>query len=214
MVDKNNIINMFDMFPDQKNHQNPLVFQCSKCMTIIGDSLSWQFSSEAQQMICLSRVTESISIDRDVHLSQTSTQQMSTYSKLFCRGCWSCIGRMYHSTSLDFDPFRGLYTLDVKRISCYKTGGDSNEGIFSSMESVDPIKYILVSMDERLRAVEKQLGMTRGVVGGNVDISAEDDNSNDDNNANSLSDSTLRHADDYHKELSNASLTTTSYVSN
>merc|ERR1711942_182699 len=130
-------------------------------------------------MICLSRVTDSVSIDRDVQLS--NTQQMCTFSKLFCRGCGSCIGRIYHSTSLDFDQFRGLYTLDVKRISGYKTGGDLNDGVLNSLESVDPIKCSLVSMDERLQAVEKKLGMTRGIAVDNVDISVEATNSDDNN---------------------------------
>ena len=66
-------------------------------------------------------------------------------------------------------------------------------------------------MDERLRAVEKKLGMTRGIGSGHIDVSVEDNTSND-NNDNSIGESTLRQADSQ-DEPSSTSLTSFSHVS-
>ncbi|XP_029650516.1 kinetochore protein mis18 isoform X1 [Octopus sinensis] len=162
MSNQTSFIKMFDVFPDHVNHLFPIVFQCSNCKAIFGDSLSWEITNEAMQVICLSKASDFVIVDEEILIQRSESNQISTYSKLSCKGCRRIIGKFFHSTYYDFDQFRGLFTFHVNQISIYQTGQEGTYKDITQLEYIDPIKCVLVSLNERLTLIEKKLGIVRG----------------------------------------------------
>ncbi|XP_014776739.1 uncharacterized protein LOC106873744 isoform X2 [Octopus bimaculoides] len=162
MSNQASFIKMFDVFPDHVNHLFPIIFQCSNCKVIFGDSLSWEITNEAMQVICLSKASDFVIVDEEILIQRSESNQISTYSKLSCKGCRRVVGKFFHSTYYDFDQFRGLFTFYVNQISMYQTGQEGTYKDIAQLEYIDPIKCILISLNERLTLIEKKLGIVRG----------------------------------------------------
>ncbi|XP_078514535.1 protein Mis18-alpha [Lissotriton helveticus] len=102
--------------------QLPLVFLCSACKRVLGDSAGWMESDVEDQSVMLKVVSPFVVKDKEPKVSTASQDNCCMIESLFCSGCSSCIGKMYKSTPRHLDFKRDLYCLDVDAIDSYIIG--------------------------------------------------------------------------------------------
>jgi len=100
---------------------SPLVFYCSKCRTIVGDSFSYLTSDAELKVITLS-ATSNIQRSADVYTSKSGADVGSTYFSFACVSCQTSLGRYYLTTSKDLDYLREKFSFNVDSISSYTLG--------------------------------------------------------------------------------------------
>jgi hypothetical protein len=165
--------------------QNPLVFQCSKCRIIIGDSYSFQCSHEEMKTITLTAASN-IQRSADVLTSKYGADVGSTYFTFSCSECDSDLGKYYLTTSSDLDELRERFTFHVDNISSYELGKSQHgsmpehvpqngtEGVEtieerkanSDLKALETrldghllkIKHVLLAMNTRLEQLEEKDG--------------------------------------------------------
>jgi hypothetical protein len=115
---------------DENNNDNdndetlitsPLVFYCSKCRTIVGDSFSY-LSSDAELKVITLSATSNIQRSADVYTSKSGADVGSTYFSFACVSCQTSLGRYYLTTSKDLDYLREKFSFNVDSISSYTLG--------------------------------------------------------------------------------------------
>lgn len=106
---------------DQQEISGPLVFSCSKCRTIVGDSYSFLSSNEDMQTITLTAASN-IQRSADVYTSTLGSDIGSTYFSFSCINCNTSLGRYYLTTSSDLDDLRSKFTYNVGVINSYELG--------------------------------------------------------------------------------------------
>lgn len=99
----------------------PLVFSCSSCKTIVGDSYAFICSNESLKSITLS-AANNIERSADVYTSKGGYDIGSTYFSFACSVCHASIGRYYLTTSKDLDQIREKFTFAIDNISSYEVG--------------------------------------------------------------------------------------------
>jgi hypothetical protein len=122
---------------------NPLVFSCSACKTIVGDSYSFVCSNEATKTITLSAASN-ILRSAVVHTSKQGYDVGSTYFTFTCASCPQILGRYYITTSQDLDQIRTKFTFLCESLTTYELGksafgkvGDREVLEFAADSSVD-----------------------------------------------------------------------------
>jgi hypothetical protein len=100
---------------------SPLVFYCSKCRTIVGDSFSY-LSSDAELKVITLSATSNIQRSADVYTSKSGADVGSTYFSFACVSCQTSLGRYYLTTSKDLDYLREKFSFNVDSISSYTLG--------------------------------------------------------------------------------------------
>lgn len=102
---------------------SPLVFSCSKCRTIIGDSLSLVGTHSQLQTITL---TAANAISRGEELLTSSEKDAidrgATFIPLSCLSCSSPIGRYYITTPKGLDEMRERFSFLTTHLSSYQLG--------------------------------------------------------------------------------------------
>lgn len=184
--------------------QGPLVFSCSKCRTIVGDSFSYLSSHEEMKTITLTAAS-SIQRSADVYTSKTGEDVGSTYFSFTCLNCQAPLGRYYLTTSRDLDELREKFTFTCEGISSYQLGksqhgkmpeptGLSEIAAPTSTSSVDlqtmeqtvsglneevlKIQHVFFGMQQRLEMLEQHLGLLPpGMMGAMMNGYLEDMNS-------------------------------------
>jgi kinetochore protein Mis18 len=106
---------------EQQEISGPLVFSCSKCRTIVGDSYSFLSSNEDMQTITLTAASN-IQRSADVYTSTVGSDIGSTYFSFSCINCNASLGRYYLTTSSDLDDLRSKFTYNVGVINSYELG--------------------------------------------------------------------------------------------
>ena len=102
----------------------PLVFQCLKCRSIVGDSLSVVSIHQGMQLITLS-AAEHIRREKEIYTSKSGDDIGSTFYRFSCKICSSVIGRYYLTTSKDLDALREQFSFDIQAVSSYQLGKPS-----------------------------------------------------------------------------------------
>ena len=167
--------------------RGPLVFSCSKCKIIVGDSFSFLTSNEELGSITLTAASN-IQRSADVYTSKTGGDVGSTYFSFTCIHCQAPLGRYYLTTSRDLDDLREKFTFTCDGISSYElgksqhgkmpdpiavdssmnAGGAQGTGVASAdvaqtvaslNEEVFKIQHVFVGMLQRLEAVEQRVGI-------------------------------------------------------
>lgn len=100
---------------------SPLVFYCSKCRTLVGDSFSY-LSSDAELKVITLSATSNIQRSADVYTSKSGADVGSTYFSFACVSCQTSLGRYYLTTSKDLDYLREKFSFNVDAISSYTLG--------------------------------------------------------------------------------------------
>ncbi|OWF47568.1 Protein Mis18-alpha [Mizuhopecten yessoensis] len=118
---------------EQNEDLERVVFQCSQCNSIVGDSLAWTGSNEILRTISLKYVSKKVEVKDRLITSKTGTDLGSTYNTLQCEVCKGDLGRMYRTTPGNLDHMRQVYTLYVEKISrttvkFWYTFGSCNQG--------------------------------------------------------------------------------------
>ena len=97
-----------------------LVFQCARCLTVVGDSFSWITAQRQLSMIVLREATEKVAVVGPVITSSEPGQGLgSTYSVLQCTHCTQHLGRQYHETPRALDELRSAFSFHVDAIIVY-----------------------------------------------------------------------------------------------
>ena len=120
-LDENNNDNNDDNDNDETLITSPLVFYCSKCRTIVGDSFSY-LSSDAELKVITLSATSNIQRSADVYTSKSGADVGSTYFSFACVSCQTSLGRYYLTTSKDLDYLREKFSFNVDSISSYTLG--------------------------------------------------------------------------------------------
>jgi len=103
------------------NIKGPLVFSCSKCRVIVGDSFSFLTSNEELNSITITSASN-IQRSADVYTSKQGSDVGSTYFNFNCTECQAVLGKYYLTTSRDMDDMREKFSFDVNMISSYELG--------------------------------------------------------------------------------------------
>ncbi|KAJ7365739.1 hypothetical protein OS493_002455 [Desmophyllum pertusum] len=167
----------------------PVVFQCSACNGIFGDSCAWVSSDRELELICVNSVTSLVSLGECLETSTQGADIGSTFMPLQCKSCNSSIGRIYRTTPRELDHLRNLYCLDVEQIKSYQVGSMNGTHVngmssLSSEEVLDlptaktlqqgihKIESVIIMMLERLTSLEAGLGNKTNQEDTNSDLSA------------------------------------------
>ncbi|KAJ2612627.1 hypothetical protein EV177_002906 [Coemansia sp. RSA 1804] len=100
----------------------PVVFSCSKCRTILGDTFAYVASIPERNYFGLQAVPESVVCSTKCKTSTERGEEGSTYHELSCGECHQTVGRKYLTTTQDIDLIRGAYALDIQRVITYELG--------------------------------------------------------------------------------------------
>ena len=101
--------------------KGPLVFSCSNCKTIVGDSYAYICGNEQAKTITLS-AANNIERSADVFTSKGGYDVGSTYFTFACSYCHTTIGRYYLTTSKGLDEIREKFTYFVNSLNSYELG--------------------------------------------------------------------------------------------
>eukprot|EP00045_Choanoeca_perplexa_P002940 m.27821 g.27821 ORF g.27821 m.27821 type:complete len:186 (+) comp11779_c0_seq2:153-710(+) len=143
----------------------PLVFQCSTCKAIVGDSFNWIASSEELNAITLSAAASSVTIANDLETSTDGPDLGSTFSRFRC-ACGQALGRMYRTTARSLDQLRDLYTFDLERLSSYQLGTGTQASpdeqltqvqAATIMEELEKLQHMILVHQERLDGLTQSL---------------------------------------------------------
>lgn len=106
------------------NIQQPLVFQCKKCFTIVGDSSKLFSAISSYRVIVLEEKSDTILVGEDpiVQPDMNAFDYMSTCFLLYCATCKETIGRSYISGNINMMHLVQKYILDTDSLQCYELG--------------------------------------------------------------------------------------------
>ncbi|CAG8501808.1 10374_t:CDS:2 [Ambispora gerdemannii] len=159
----------------------PLVFQCSECLIIVGDSFAWVSADQDLSSIVLFgwfpkelfAKPKNLRVGDDLFWSKEGVDVGSTFKMTYCSGCNKPIGKVYHTTPRQFDYLRDFYTVKLENVAIYQLGtyikGEkippdmitfpSSKSLQSSIDMVKDVILVLndrlSKMDERLLKIEK-----------------------------------------------------------
>ncbi|KAI9505975.1 Protein Mis18-alpha [Coemansia spiralis] len=100
----------------------PIVFSCSKCRTILGDTFAYVASLPERNYFGLQAVPDSVVCSKTRKMSSDRSEEGSVYHELSCGECNAIIGRKYVTTTEDMDSVRNAYALDIQKVITYELG--------------------------------------------------------------------------------------------
>ncbi|KAK1943963.1 Protein Mis18-alpha [Phytophthora citrophthora] len=98
-----------------------VVFQCSTCRSIFGDSYAFVSSTEQLWLVTLSHVTN-VTLAPEVQTANTKHDAGSSYVDLLCQNCQAVLGRKYLTTPVALDGIRDLFSFSTEAITSYTLG--------------------------------------------------------------------------------------------
>nr|CCA24618.1 conserved hypothetical protein [Albugo laibachii Nc14] len=164
---------------------SPIVFQCIKCRSILGDSFSFVCSNKKLATVTLDAVTNVVVKDH-TKTSQHGIDVGSSFREVFCRKCKTLIGQCYLTTPRDLDEIRNCYSLFTQSVASYQLGHpqrarfkkrqdsgsfmDATNDCVTEVEALShdrakvnklyddmsKVQNLLLVLDDRLHTVEKQ----------------------------------------------------------
>ncbi|OWZ01126.1 hypothetical protein PHMEG_00027549 [Phytophthora megakarya] len=169
--------------PEEEEATMPLVvFQCSTCRAIFGDSYAFVCSTEQLWLITLSHVTN-VTLSPEVQTANRGLDAGSSYYELLCHNCQTVLGRKYLTTPVALDGIRDLFSFSTEAITSYTLGEpmQQTEGETQKMKQpvaachdtmqklatdrdevaalrreMEKVKGLLVTVDERLAHLEAE----------------------------------------------------------
>ncbi|KAJ2544815.1 hypothetical protein EV175_005859 [Coemansia sp. RSA 1933] len=100
----------------------PVIFSCSKCRMILGDTFAYAASIPERNYIGLHGVPESVVCSPKCKTSSERGEEGSVYHELSCGECHQNVGRKYLTTTQEIDPIRGMFALDIQKVITYELG--------------------------------------------------------------------------------------------
>jgi len=171
---------------------SPLVFYCSKCRTIVGDSFSY-LSSDAELKVITLSATSNIQRSADVYTSKSGADVGSTYFSFACVLCQTSLGRYYLTTSKDLDYLREKFSFNVDSISSYTLGNAQHgkipdplpDGEIDDNNDNENINNIAESnLKETINILNEEIIKIQALFIGLVDRIEKIENNNNNNNNN------------------------------
>lgn len=156
---------------DEEGIQNPLVFQCSSCKLIVGDSYGMHSMNESRKTITLT-CASNIRRSHDIFTSKAGDDVGSTYFSFACSGCDGPLGNYYLTTSKDLDDVRERFTFSISNVTSYELGKaehgkmpepkdlpvcGSNGAVDSSGDSQEPHGSSVAEMREEILKIQHVL---------------------------------------------------------
>ena len=167
--------------PSQEIEEDSLplvVFQCSTCRSIFGDSYAFVSSTEQLWLVTLSHVTN-VTLAPAVQTANTGLDAGSSYYELLCHNCQAVLGRKYLTTPVVLDGIRDFYSFSTEAITSYTLGepmqqvadqsmhqaaatchmtmlkltADRNE-VTKLRDEMEKVKVLMVTVDNRLARLE------------------------------------------------------------
>ncbi|KAJ1822373.1 hypothetical protein LPJ56_000820 [Coemansia sp. RSA 2599] len=130
----------------------PVVFSCSKCRTILGDTFAYAASLPEHNLFGLEAVPDSIATGKD-----RRTSELGIYHELSCNECQAVVGRRYLTTAKEMDGMRDLYALDLGKVLTYELG-KCLRGDESMVQQPPPAEfYTSVALHEDLSMVKSNV---------------------------------------------------------
>ena len=99
----------------------PLVFQCQQCKVIVGDSMSFSYSTEKLNSISLEKACN-VTHANFIITAKEGHDVGCSYVKFFCNNCDNELGKFYCTTSSEYDPLRDKFTFSIDKITSYELG--------------------------------------------------------------------------------------------
>ncbi|KAJ2401565.1 hypothetical protein GGI23_001314, partial [Coemansia sp. RSA 2559] len=93
----------------------PVIFSCSKCRTILGDTFAYVASIPERNYFGLQAVPDSVVCSPKCKTSSERGEEGSTYHELSCGECHQQVGRKYLTTTRAIDTIRGTFALDIQK---------------------------------------------------------------------------------------------------
>ncbi|KAL4139588.1 hypothetical protein PRIC2_003083 [Phytophthora ramorum] len=157
-----------------------VVFQCSTCRSIFGDSYAFVCSTEQLWLVTLSHVTN-VALSPEVQTANAGLHAGSSYFELLCHNCQAVLGRKYLTTPVALDGIRDLFSFSTEAITSYTLGdpiqqseaGDQNmqhaaancseamqklaadrNEVARLRDEMEKVKGLMVTVDDRLAQLE------------------------------------------------------------
>ncbi len=177
-----------EKYEDELNNssrmQNPIVFQCGRCKTIIGDSTMFKLSSEVLNVIVLSYAIN-CSLSKDVIKGKLDSS-LCEYIVISCSTCGKSLGKYYTNVGSKYVHLLELYTLSIIDIISYEIGkyapprggvgkpvintttnantgninssnlGDHTDILENINLEIEKIQHVLLNVIERLSTLEER----------------------------------------------------------
>jgi hypothetical protein len=104
--------------------QQPLVFQCKKCLSIVGDTSKLFAAVASHRIIVLEEKSDMVCIGTDpiVQPDPEAFDYMSTCLLLSCATCSQVLGRSYISGNIHVMHWIQKYILETDSLQCYELG--------------------------------------------------------------------------------------------
>mmetsp|Transcript_24 Transcript_24/g.37 ORF Transcript_24/g.37 Transcript_24/m.37 type:complete len:177 (-) Transcript_24:46-576(-) len=125
-----------------------LVFFCSKCRTILGDSLSLLFADQTTNTVTLEGVVRTTKSKGLRHDDSDSSTAGCSYRDVACSGCQTVVGRSYTTTTPALDRFRGHVSLDLNQVESYSLGCASEDGRDGGPGVVDHVERLATELNK------------------------------------------------------------------
>lgn len=166
---------------DEESAMPLVVFQCSTCRSIFGDSYAFVCSTEQLWLVTLSHVANVI-LAPDVQTASVGLDAGSSYHELLCQNCQAVLGRRYLTTPVVLDNIRDLFSFSTEAITSYTLGDPMQKGetgadewmkqaatacstviqqlaaerseVLRLREEMEKVKTLMVALDDRLAHVE------------------------------------------------------------
>ncbi|KJE90073.1 hypothetical protein CAOG_01448 [Capsaspora owczarzaki ATCC 30864] len=152
------------------NEEEPIavVFQCSECRSILGDSCAYVTPVDDLNAITLAAVSPAVLIAKELQTSVSGVDTGCGYYTLTCAGCNASIGRMYCSTPRQFDIIRDHYTFHIDCLTSYTIGKPSKTpqesmllGSASISDYISRLRDIVTTIHERVERLEGMVSTDR-----------------------------------------------------
>ncbi|KAJ2840443.1 hypothetical protein J3B02_006233, partial [Coemansia erecta] len=141
----------YEMNDSDEAINGPVVFSCSKCRTILGDTFAYAASLPEHNLFGLEAVPDSIVSSRD-----KKTSELGVYHELTCDECQAVVGKRYLTTAKGMDCMRNLYALDLGKVLTYELGKCLKGGESVAMQP-PPEFYSSVALCEDMSMVKNNV---------------------------------------------------------
>ncbi|CDF35551.1 unnamed protein product [Chondrus crispus] len=106
---------------DDDGLSNDVIFQCSSCRSVVGDTLS-EYEAHLESKTISLKAARSVVIEGKMKMSSTGFDAGCTYRPIRCSECQHHLGRVYGSTTPALDSRRCTYTFDTTTLVSYQLG--------------------------------------------------------------------------------------------
>lgn len=107
--------------PEPDVLDQPCVFQCRACKSIVGDTTSLVVAIEEAGVLALSTAT-GVECGEELRLSRAGPDSGCTFNALSCATCKARVGCVYRTTVAALDLARGLFSLQRRSLTSYQLG--------------------------------------------------------------------------------------------